>query len=441
MQTNFSIAQLADPELKNVERILRSCVHCGLCTATCPTFLLRGDELDSPRGRIYLIMDMLENARPASSRVVTHLDRCLSCLGCMTTCPADVDYMHLIDFARQHVEKTFRRPLGERMFRGMLGRLLPRPRLFRLALLGVPLIRALSAALPDALRNLAALAPSVPSSPKIHDRRSVFPAKSERRMRVALLAGCVQQVLAPQINAATIRLLNRNGCEVVLAEGGGCCGALNHHLGQGQEARRWAKRNIDAWTREIEGGGLDAVIVNASGCGTMLKVYGFLLRGEPEWAAKAERIAKLTQDVSELLATLEVGETRARAPLTVAYQSACSLQHGQGVSEQPKALLQQAGFRVIDIPEGHLCCGSAGSYNLLQPSLARALRDRKVGHIESVSPDVVATGNIGCLIQISGATRVPVLHVVELLDWAGGGPVPAALAGIERASPTTHKQN
>ena len=433
MQTNFSIAQLSDPEIARAEGILRHCTHCGLCTATCPTFLLLGDELDSPRGRIYLIKDMLENDKPATPLVVKHIDRCLSCLSCMTTCPADVHYMHLVDHARTHIEETHRRPLRERLFRWLLGRLLPNPRLFRVALWGVPLLRAFSKLLPSELRNMAGLVPSRRGSPEMFDRRTVFPAEGERRMRVALLTGCVQKALGPQINAATIRVLTRPGCEVVVPEGMGCCGALNHHLGQRRAAHGWAARNVDALSREIERGGLDAVVANASGCGTMLKDYGHLFRDAPERAQKAEQIGSLAKDVSEVLAGLGLGEARDVAPLKVAYQSACSLQHGQRVTEEPKALLRQAGFEVVDIPEGHICCGSAGTYNLLQPSIAGRLRARKIAHIESVAPDVVATGNIGCLVQI--ASGIPVVHTVELLDWATGGPAPAALAarGVPRS--------
>ena len=431
MQTNFTLAQLANPALKESESILRTCVHCGFCIATCPTYVLLGDELDSPRGRIYLIKDMLENARAASATVVRHIDRCLSCLACMTTCPSSVHYMHLVDHARVHIERTYKRPAPERWLRRLLGAVLPRPRWFAAALAAARLVRPLAPLLPGRLADLAGLIPGRGAGGRLAPGR-VFAAVGPKRMRIALLTGCVQQALAPAINEATVRLLTRLGCEVVIARGSGCCGALPHHLGQEEAALGWVRRNVAAWTREIEGAGLDAVVINASGCGTMVKDYGYLLRGEADQAAPAARVTALARDVTELVAELpladHVGPSDAANGLTVAYQSACSLQHGQGVTQLPKDLLARAGFKVLDIPEGHLCCGSAGTYNMLQPALARCLRDRKLAHIEALKPDAVAAGNIGCMVQLAGGTRIPMVHTVELLDWASGGPRPGALA-------------
>ena len=436
MQTNFSLAQLADPAIRDSESILRTCVHCGFCTATCPTYVLLGDELDSPRGRIYLIKHMLENAQAASATVVKHVDRCLSCLGCMTTCPSGVHYAHLVDHARVHIERSYRRPWGERALRRLLGTVLPSARLFRMAMIGALLARPIARLLPGRLAGAIRLAPRRLAGPSPVDRPATFAAVGERRLRVALLAGCVQQVLAPAVNAATVRVLTRLGCEVVVARGAGCCGALNHHLGQQEQAHSAVRANIAAWSRELEGGGLDAVVVTASGCGTMVKDYGFLVRDDAVWAERGRRVAGLARDVSEVIADLpfaaQVGRTGAVGRLKVAYHAACSLHHGQAVTEQPRDLLEAAGFDLAEAAEGHLCCGSAGTYNLLQPEIAARLRDRKVAHLEALAPDLIAAGNIGCMVQIASATAVPVAHTVELLDWATGGPRPAALdAGIE----------
>jgi len=427
VQTNFSLAQLADPDVADSEKILRACVHCGFCTATCPTYVLLGDELDSPRGRIYLIKDMLENDRPASARLVKHIDRCLSCLSCMTTCPSGVHYMHLVDHARVRIEETYDRPFMDRWFRAILAVVLPYPGRFRLALMAAWFARPLAGMFPGRLGALLGLAPARIPAPSKVDRAQVFPAQGQRRARAALLSGCAQQVLAPEINEATIRLLNRHGVEVVVARGSGCCGALTHHLGKEAASLDWVKANVAAWTREIEGDGLDAIVINASGCGTVVKDYGFMLRNDPEWADKAARISERTKDISEFMSDLGLMPPARSTGLAVAYHAACSLQHGQQVRMQPKNLLTAAGFTIRDLAEGHLCCGSAGTYNILQPAIAKRLRDRKIETIERVAPQAVATGNIGCLLQIAGGTDLPVVHTVELLDWATGGPLPKAL--------------
>src|ERR1051325_4242725 len=429
MRTEFTLAQLADPDTAASEKILRACVHCGFCTATCPTYVLPGDELDSPRGRIYLIKNMLEGSEPVGPDTVKHIDRCLSCLACMTTCPSGVHYMHLVDHGRRHIEAHYRRAWTERLLRYSLGRVLTQPRLMRVALQAARLAKPFAALLPQALPPMVELAPSAIPAPSPVDRPQIFPAEGERRLRVALLSGCAQQVLMPEINEATIRLLTRHGAEVVVAPGSGCCGALTHHLGDEGPALAFARANIDAWEKARATGGLDAIVANASGCGTMLKDYGFLLRTDAAYAEKAARIAALARDVSEIVAQLGLRSSGNLPELRVAYHSACSLQHGQKIEREPKALLAAAGFTVVDVPEGHLCCGSAGTYNLLQPELASALRDRKLANIALTRADLVAAGNIGCITQLAGDAPVPVLHTVELLDWATGGPMPAALTG------------
>jgi glycolate oxidase iron-sulfur subunit len=434
MQTLFTLAQLADPQVAESDRILRACVHCGFCTATCPTYVLDGDELDSPRGRIYLIKDMLEYDRPASPEVVKHVDRCLSCLGCMTTCPSGVHYMHLVDHARARIEATYARPLIDRWLRAGLARVLPDNVMLlwalRLARLAKPFAGLFTALGLKPLAALLRLAPArLPGSAASGPR--VVAAQGARKGRVALLSGCVAPVIMPAIEAAAIAVLTRHGIEVVLARGQGCCGSLVHHLGRAPEALAAARANIDAWMAEIAGAGLDAILVTASGCGTTVKDYGFMLRGDSAYAAKAARVAALAQDISEYLAGLELSPTGDSASLieglTIAYHSACSLQHGQKIARQPKELLCKMGFVVKDVPEGHLCCGSAGTYNILQPDTARRLRDRKVGNIEKLAPDVIAAGNIGCITQIAAGTAIPVVHTVELIDWATGGRKPEAL--------------
>ncbi|TYC51554.1 glycolate oxidase subunit GlcF [Rhodobacterales bacterium] len=440
MQTNFTAEQLQDSHVAESEKILRKCVHCGFCTATCPTFALLGDELDSPRGRIYLIKDMLENDRPADEKIVKHIDRCLSCLSCMTTCPSGVNYMHLVDHARTHIEKTYRRPFSDRVLRGILAAVLPYPRRFRLALFGAFFGRPLAGAfkmIGGPLAKLGAmleLAPARAPGRGDHEGPGVFvPETPSRKGRVALLSGCAQPVLNPGINDATIRLLRRAGYEIVLPEGEVCCGALVHHMGKEEAALANARSNVDVWLAEADGAGLDAVLITASGCGTTIKDYGFMLKDDPAYAAKAARVSALAKDVTEFLTGVDLGEPSVRPDLTVAYHSACSMQHGQKITREPKDLLKATGFAVKDVPEGHLCCGSAGTYNILQPDIAKRLRDRKVANIEKTRPDVIATGNIGCMTQIGLGTDIPILHTAELLDWVYGGPMPESLAAVYAA--------
>jgi glycolate oxidase iron-sulfur subunit len=436
MRTEFSPAQLAQPELAEADGILRKCVHCGFCTATCPTYLELGNELDSPRGRIYLIKDMLENDKPASSEVALHIDRCLSCLSCATTCPSGVDYMHLIDMARSHVERTYQRPLGDRVTRALVAAVLPHPRRLRLALGAARLARPLAGAF-DALggpfTRMAAMLRLAPHATGTSRAAETPIVSAPQRGRVAILAGCAQSVLDPGINAATNRLLARHGVEVVHAAGEGCCGALPHHMGREAEAIALARNNVDAWTRELDNG-LDAIIVTTSGCGTTIKDYGHLLSRDPDYAEKAKRVSDKALDISEYLMTLNLPQQAARGQV-VAYHSACSLQHGQRVIFPPKILLERAGFTVRDVPEGHICCGSAGTYNILQPEIAGRLRDRKVRNIESTAPDIIAAGNIGCITQIASGTGIPIVHTAELLDWAYGGPAPEKLNGATFRTP------
>ncbi|MFZ1961156.1 MAG: glycolate oxidase subunit GlcF [Methylovirgula sp.] len=437
MQTLFSERQLEDGEMAVSEKILRSCVHCGFCTATCPTYLLEGDELDSPRGRIYLIKEMFEQGKPASAEIVRHIDRCLSCLACMTTCPSGVHYMHLVDHARAHIEETYDRPLGDRVIRALLAWILPYPRRFVLTLRLASIARPLAVHLapgsarearkdPTLLDRLAVVAALTPrtNSPREARAGRIFAARGRRRGRVALLTGCVQSVLNPSINQAAIRLLNRNGIEVVLPAGEGCCGALVHHMGRKNEALAFARANVDAWTTAAAEDGLDAILITASGCGTTIKDYGFMLRDDAAYAEKAAEVSRRAKDISEYLAELDLPAPEQPSGMTVAYHSACSLQHGQQITDLPKRLLRGAGFRARDIPEGHICCGSAGTYNIMQPFFARRLAARKLANIGKLNPDVIATGNIGCMLQLASGTNIPVVHLVELMDWANGGPPP-----------------
>ena len=429
MRTTFTEAQLADPATARSNEILRSCVHCGLCTATCPTYQVLGDELDSPRGRIYLIKDMLEAGRPADAQTVKHIDRCLSCLACMTTCPSGVHYMHLVDHARAHIEETYQRPFTERVLRGVLARVLPYPGRFRLALLGAKLARPFRRLVPDArLRAMLDMAPRRIPAVSPNDDPQTFEAKGKRKMRVALMTGCAQRALNTDINDATIRLMTRLGVEVVIPEGQGCCGALVHHMGRTEDSHRFAAANITAWGAAGE---IDGVIINTSGCGTTVKDYGHMFRNDG-LAEQAAEVSAKAMDVSEVLAKLEFPDTQGpHRGMRVAYHAACSLQHGQQIKSTPKDLLRAAGFEVVEPADSHLCCGSAGTYNLMQPEISGELKARKVKTLEATQPQIIAAGNIGCMMQIGSGSDVPVVHTVELLDWATGGPRPRALEDAE----------
>ncbi|MFQ1699651.1 glycolate oxidase subunit GlcF [Loktanella agnita] len=459
MQTTFTPDQLQDPGTARANDILRACVHCGFCTATCPTYQVLGDELDSPRGRIYLIKDMLENERVPDEKTVKHIDRCLSCLACMTTCPSGVHYMHLVDHARAYIEEHYDRPWSDRALRWLLARILPYPMRFRVALLGAKIARPFARFVPDArLRAMLDMAPKHIPPVSRNDDPQTFPAAG-KKMRVALMTGCAQRALNTDINDATIRLLTRLGAEVVVAEGAGCCGALTHHMGKERESHAAAAQNIRAWVAEMDLG-LDAIVINTSGCGTTVKDYGHMFRNDP-LAAEAAQVSAIAKDVSEVLMellpadaphlqrnvakTAIAGTDAAISPtqptkigegaLRVAYHAACSLQHGQQIKTYPKELLQRAGFTVLEPADSHLCCGSAGTYNLMQPEISGQLKARKLQTLEALTPDIIAAGNIGCMMQIGGGTDVPVVHTVELLDWATGGPQPPALTQAGKRHP------
>lgn len=426
MQTTFNEKQLQDPGIQRANEILRACVHCGFCTATCPTYQVLGDELDSPRGRIYQIKDMLENERVPDEKTVKHVDRCLSCLACMTTCPSGVHYMHLVDHAREYIENNYKRPFTDRALRWVLAQILPYPMRFRMALLGAKIGRPFARLMPDArLRAMLEMAPKVIPPVSRNDDPQTFAAEQPRKMRVALMTGCAQKALNTDINDATIRLLKRMGCDVVIAEGAGCCGALTHHMGKTSDSHATAAKNIRAWVAEMDGEGLDAIVINTSGCGTTVKDYGHMFRNDPR-AAEAKRVSEIAMDVSEVLMKLDLPEGADKG-MTIAYHAACSLQHGQKIKTYPKDLLKKAGFTVVEPADSHLCCGSAGTYNLMQPEISGQLKQRKVRTLEARNPDVIAAGNIGCMMQIGSATEVPIVHTVELLDWANGGPKPPAL--------------
>jgi glycolate oxidase iron-sulfur subunit len=434
MYTEFSAEQLQDPTIARADAMLRRCVHCGLCTATCPTYVLLGDERDSPRGRIYLMKEMFEGGK-VTAPVIHHIDRCLSCLSCMTTCPSGVDYMHLVDLARTRIEESGRRSLPERTTRWMLAKVLPNKGRFRFALLMGWLARPFRGLLSKlGFQSGAAALEVVPARLprlKLRKGKTVFRPEHPPVKRVALMLGCVQEVLQPSINRAAIRLLRRHGVEVILAKDEACCGALQHHLGREDETHKAARRNVDAWSSALREGPLDAILITASGCGTMVKDYGHLLARDRGYAGRAAEMSQRARDITEFIYEIGLVPPLAWTSLRVAYHAACSMQHGQQVDAEPRALLSQAGFTVLDVPEGHICCGSAGTYNILQPELSGQLRERKLGHIASVKPDIVATGNIGCITQLQRGSAVPVVHTVELLDWATGGPCPKGLESLK----------
>ena len=429
MQTSFTEDQLKNKENKSSENILRKCVHCGMCNATCPTYGISGDELEGPRGRIYLIKDMLENNKPANKKIAKHIDSCLSCYACMTTCPSGVNYMHLIDHGRNHVEETYKRPILDRMFRNILSYILPKPNVFLVLAIVTKIIKPFSFILPKFLKNTLNLIPNNIPTKKIKTQK-IYPSESKKKIaRVALLTGCVQRVISPEINESTIRLLNRHNVEVVVLPKIDCCGSLNHHLGKKELAHSSFIKNIELWYNEYLKNGLDAIISNTSGCGTTLKDYGHIFRNDKELKKKAKKISELTRDITEYLEEnlkLKIKNSNEKQ-YKIAYHSACSMQHGQKVHEQPKNLIEQTGHTVLDVPEGHMCCGSAGTYNILHQKMAKSLLKNKVENIEKISPDFISTGNIGCMTQIGSGTKIPVVHTVEVIDWLTGGPKPHKL--------------
>ena len=426
MQTNFTKKQLEDPEIKNTEGILRKCVHCGMCNATCPTFQVLGDELDGPRGRIYLIKDMIENNKTPTEKVVKHIDRCLSCYACMTTCPSGVNYMHIIDHGRNYIERNFKRSFFFSLIRNVLSYVLPRANVFLFLGWITRIVKPLSFLMPRKVKDMIALMPT--SFPKsVLKNKNVYKPKNKVVARVILLTGCVQKVISPQINESTINILNRHGVEVYVAKEAGCCGSLNHHLGKEELAKQSFIKNINAWYDICQKKLIDAILVNTSGCGTTLKDYGFIFANHPdkELSKKAKVISEMSKDITEYLGkNIKLNFVGEKQSHKIAYHSACSMQHGQKVHQQPIDLLKQSGHEILEIPDGHLCCGSAGTYNLLQGKMAKELLDRKVTNINKVKPDFIAAGNIGCITQIASGTSVPIVHTIELLDWFTGGNKP-----------------
>ena len=434
MQTNFTNEQLKDKEKKSSEQIIRKCVHCGMCNATCPTYNITGDELDGPRGRIYLIKDMLEKNKPANEKIAKHIDNCLSCYACMTTCPSGVNYMHLIDHGRNHVEKTYKRPFLEKLMRNVLSFILPNPGIFKIMIFLTRIIKPLNFIFPKFIKNSLALIPNNFPKKNLKIKKIYSPENKKVVARVALLTGCVQRVISPEINESTIRLLNRHNVEVVVLPEIKCCGSLNHHLGKKDLAHSSFSKNINLWHEEYLKNGLDAIISNTSGCGTTLKDYGFIFRNNKDLKKKAKKISELTKDISEYLdenVKLNfIKNKENNKEYKIAYHSACSMQHGQQVHDVPKNLIKKTGNKVFDIPDGHICCGSAGTYNLLQNEIAKKLLENKILNIEKIKPQFIATGNIGCITQIASSTKIPILHTVELIDWYTGGPKPDILKAI-----------
>ncbi len=435
METHFSKEQLKDPDNKSSEKIFRKCVHCGFCNATCPTYNLLGDELDGPRGRIYLIKDMLEKNKPANEKIVKHIDRCLSCYSCMTTCPSGVNYMHLIDHGRSHIEKTYKRNFSDRLIRSFLSKTLSKSINFKIIAVLTQFVKPFQFLLPKKIREMISFMP-IAFPKKTLPKKQIYRVHKKKKpiARVALLTGCVQKVLAPQINEATIRLLTRHGIEVVVPKSIDCCGSLNHHLGKSDLANQTFKKNISIWYDEYLNNGLDAIISNTSGCGTTLKDYGFIFRSDDDLKKKAKKISELTKDITEYLdekvklnfITRNINEKKYK----IAYHSACSMQHGQKIHKEPINLIKKTGNEVLDIPDGHLCCGSAGTYNLLQNDIAKKLLQNKIENIKKINPQFISTGNIGCIAQIASGIKIPVLHTVEIIDWYTGGPKPNILKNL-----------
>ena len=387
------------------EAILRKCVHCGFCTATCPTYQLLGDELDGPRGRIYLIKSVVEGEKPTAS-TMEHLDRCLTCRNCESTCPSGVDYGHLVDIGRKLVEQQVERPASQRFMRTLLRETLTRRWLFDPAMRVGQAVRPL---LPEALKA------------KVPERRDPGkrPSRSHAR-KVILLEGCVQPGMLPSIDAATDRVLDRLGLEAVRPQGSGCCGAIRHHLNDQAGAANDARRNIAAWWPLIEAGA-EAILINASGCGTMVKDYAHLLADDPEWAARAKQVVERTRDLAEWLpveidAAIAAGRLRAASSSRVVFHPPCTLQHGQKVRGVVEALLTRLGATVLPVGESHLCCGSAGTYSVLQPQLSGELRARKLGHLTAGKPELILSANIGCITHLQAGTGTPVRHWIEWLD-------------------------
>ena len=427
MQTHFTDTQLLDPQIREADAILRKCVHCGFCTATCPTYVMTGDERDSPRGRIWLMRELLETPDSVSSDTGFHLDRCLGCLACTTTCPSGVDYHHLIEIGRDRLDSQVRRPLMDRVMRRMLAHVIPHAGRFRMMIRLGRVGSLFAPVMPGRIRAaLAKLPRKLPRFDRIGGKTMNFEPRVTETRHVILLAGCAQRALDPAINASTVRVLNKLGVRVTVRSEAFCCGALAHHIGEASAARSAIRSTLLAWRDEIRNGQVDAIVVNASGCGTMVKDYEHVVGDDPELKDIAAQVAGLTCDISELLADLPLSTIIDPAPEgrgVVAYHSACSLQHGQKIHDLPVSLLRQAGYEVRQPPEPHLCCGSAGVYNIMQPEMADGLRQRKLDNIRGTGAPIVAAGNIGCIQQLDD--DIPVRHTIQFIDYASGGPPPA----------------
>ena len=426
MQTHFTDAQLQDPQIREADGILRKCVHCGFCTATCPTFVLTGDERDSPRGRIWMMRELLESPETISADTGYHLDRCLGCLACTTTCPSGVDYHHLIEIGRDRIDSLVKRPLADRLMRRMLAHVIPYAGRFRMMMQLGRIGSLFAPVMPSSMRAaLAKLPKQVPALDRVGSKTMHFKPRTKGTRRVILMAGCAQRALDPAINASTIRVLNKLGVEVTVRSEASCCGALAHHIGEQKAAHHTVRDTLLTWQQELDRGDVDAIIANASGCGTMIKDYAHMMGDDPELGDIAKRVSGLARDITEILAELPLASIIDPAPEgrgRITYHSACSLQHGQKIHDLPMQLLREAGFDVRQPLEPHLCCGSAGVYNILQPEMADGLRKRKLENIEKAGAPMVAAGNIGCIQQLDG--DIPVRHTIQYIDWASGGPPP-----------------
>ncbi|MES9993710.1 MAG: glycolate oxidase subunit GlcF [Candidatus Thiodiazotropha sp.] len=428
MQTSFTTQQLSIPAIASSEVELRACLQCDYCTPNCPTYKILGDEYDSSRGRVFLIKELLESDGKPDQKTVDYIDRCLSCLACMSTCPSSVHYQHLLDHARETIEQRHQRKPIDRLSRWLLAKLLPYPKRFRMAMHTARLLKPAASVLPTPIRGMVEYTPGSLPPPSPNDRPQVFPAQGKRKLRVGLLSGCAQQALNTDINDATIRILCRHGCEVVIPNGIGCCGAVTHHMGKSKESIATAAKNIEAWMNEIDGEGLDAIVINTSGCGTVMKDYNYMFRNHA-LAQQAATVAALAKDITELLSEVDL-DFKVKPGLRISYHATCSLQFGQRIRFKPKKLLKSAGFTVLEPRDAHTCCGAAGTYNLLQPEISARLRLSKLKELEAGSPAAIAAGNIGCMLHLTTNSRVPVVHTVELLDWVTGGPMPSSLNGV-----------
>jgi len=403
MQTNIDEALKITNEGKEADRILRSCIHCGLCNATCPTYRLLGDELDGPRGRIYLIKGLLEG-NETSDKTQMHLDRCLTCLACETSCPSGVEYGRLLDIGRQLINKNVQRTLADRSYRYLLRKILPYSGRFSFFL---RLGRGLRFILPGNLRQM------------IPENKSVGITESARfKRKMILFSGCVQPSLSPETNCAATRVLNRLGVETIVSHGESCCGAINHHMAVDDSGLSFIKNNIDIWWPYIEEG-IEAIVISASGCGAMIKDYGYILRNDADYKDKAHQISIMAKDVGEIIAAEEIGELRKIIKASsgrYAFQNPCSLQHGQKIKDETENLLKKLGYQIEHIEDANQCCGSAGTYSLLQTELSEKLRRKKISALEEVKPDVIMTANVGCQLHLQQATDIPVKHWIEILE-------------------------